>query len=446
MGTIAHFGTDGIRGTANEGLTPLIAYRIGRFIGQYSTDHKNKILIARDTRISGDMLSNSLIAGMLASGCNVFDIGVSTTPSVSFLVENYDFDYGIMISASHNPYYDNGIKIFNKNGEKLENSVEKMIENYIYSDVDNLPFAKNEDLGQVEDASKFKELYIDFLLKNASDLRGLNVLIDCANGSSSVISKKVFKRLGINATYICDKPNGLNINDRCGSTHLNKLVSECKKGQYDLCFAFDGDADRLMCVNGLDGRIIDGDGIIFINALSLKQDNKLRDNKVVITIMSNIGLKKVLTANDVNFLEVAVGDKYVQNALKENHLSLGGEQSGHIIFLDALNTGDGFLTAISLMNIYRHKHDIFLKAIKELVIYPQVLENIIVTNKEAIMSNKGLKEHILEVEKTLDGDGRILVRPSGTEPLIRVMCEAKSIDVCRSVCADIVEYIKDLSF
>lgn len=445
MGTIAHFGTDGIRGTANEGLTPLIAYRIGRFIGQYPTNHKNKIIIARDTRISGDMLSNALISGMLASGCDVFDIGVSTTPSISFLVENYDFNYGIMISASHNPYYDNGIKIFNKKGEKLENSIEKMIENYIYSDEDDLPFAKNEELGRVEDASKFKDLYISFLLTKAKDLSGLKILVDCANGSSSMISKEIFDKLSIKATYICDEPNGLNINDRCGSTHLNQLVNECKKGQYDLCFAFDGDADRLMCLNS-DGRIIDGDGIIFVNALSLKQDGRLRDNKVVITVMSNIGLKKVLVANDVDFLEVAVGDKYVQAALKENHLSLGGEQSGHIIFLDELNTGDGFLTAISLMNIYRYKNDIFLKAIKELVIYPQILENIMVTNKEAIMSNKGLKEHIAKIEKKLDGDGRILVRPSGTEPLIRVMCEAKSIDICRSVCTDIVEYIKDLSF
>lgn len=440
-----HFGTDGIRGVANDELTSELAYRIGRFIGQYPNGKKNKILLARDTRISGEMLSCALTAGILASGSFVYDIEISTTPSISFLVNNYDFDYGIMISASHNPYYDNGIKIFNKNGEKLENSIEKMIESYIYSPYDYLPFATNNDLGRKMDASSLKRLYIDFLLSQARGIKKINILVDCANGSSSNISKEVFSKLGVNATYINDKPNGLNINDRCGSTHLNSLIAECKKGKYDLCFAFDGDADRLMCLNS-NGQIIDGDCTIFLNALSFKKEGHLHDNKVVITVMSNMGLKKALIANGIDILEVAVGDKYVQAALKENKLSLGGEQSGHIIFLDDLNTGDGFLTAIHLMNIYCNDNVLFTKALQELTIYPQLLENITVTNKDAIMTNEGLKQHIINVEKRLDGEGRILVRPSGTEPLIRVMCEAKTIQMCHQICDDIVEYIKELSF
>lgn len=440
-----YFGTDGIRGIANEVLTATIAFKVGRYIAQYPNGKKNKIILARDSRVSGDLLAHSLIAGMLASGGDVYYLDLSTTPSISYLVEAEDFDYGIMISASHNPYYDNGIKIFNKKGEKLENEVEHLIEDYIDSIKDYLPLAKNEDLGKLVDGNYLKEKYLSFLASKARNLDGLNVLFDCANGSASDLGPILFKKLNINATFIHNAPNGLNINDRCGSTHLQDLIEHVKNGHYDIAFAFDGDADRLMCV-AKDGTVVDGDRTIYLNALDMKKNKSLHDNKVVITVMSNLGLKKALQRENIDIIEVGVGDKYVQAALRDKHLSLGGEQSGHVIFLDDLNTGDGMLTAIKIMNIYKNDNQLFNYSLESMKIYPQDLKNIVVTNKEAIMSNNGLKQLIELKEKELDGDGRILVRPSGTEPLIRVMCEAKNKEICKEVCDSIINYIHEISF
>lgn len=440
-----YFGTDGVRGIAGEKLTSTMAYRIGRYIGQYPKGKKNRILIACDTRVSGDMLKCALASGIMASGSDVFLMGVSTTPSISYLVRKKSFDYGIMISASHNPYYDNGIKIFNASGEKLENEIEKLIEVYMDSPVDDLPFKINESIGRMVLAFDLVDEYVDFLAEKAKDLQGLHVIVDGANGSASVVAPKLFSKLGLTVKYINITPNGININDRCGSTHLKQLQNETKKNGFQIGLAFDGDADRLMVVRP-DGQAVDGDAIIYLNALDMQKRGLLRENKVVITVMSNIGLKVALKAAGIGLEEVQVGDKYVQACLKDHHLSLGGEQSGHIIFLDDLNTGDGLLTAIKVMNVLKESGKPLGELLSGLKIYPQMLRNVSVVNKDAVMAHEGLQELIAELSKTLNGNGRILVRASGTEPLVRVMAEAPSQEECERVVSSLVNYISEISY
>ncbi len=438
-----YFGTDGARGLANVELTSKIAYRIGRFIGQYPNGKKNRVLISRDTRLSGDMLLASLVAGITSSGSDVYDEGISTTPSISYLVESQNFDYGIMISASHNPYYDNGIKIFSKIGEKLSSDIEQLIEAYIEDPYDNLPTQSNH-IGHWFHGKELRSDYQRFLLSKTQDYNGLRILIDGANGSASTIVPSLFEKLDVKAEYIHVIPNGVNINDQCGSTHLKSLIKTIQQKEYDIGFAFDGDADRLIVV-APDGTVIDGDSILYICAKYLKEKGLLKNNTIVITVMSNLGLKKALDEAGIRYEITTVGDKYVQAKLKEKGLSLGGEQSGHIIFLDDLNTGDGILTAIKIMNIMTETG----KSIKELVeglhIYPQKLRNVSVRNKEFILSHQGLKQLIHDLEENiLKGNGRILLRASGTESLIRVMCEAESIEICNQICDAIVDYIEDL--
>lgn len=438
-----YFGTDGARGLANTELTSKIAYRIGRFIGQYPSGKKNRILISRDTRLSGDMLLASLVAGITSSGSDVYDEGISTTPSISYLVKNQNFDYGIMISASHNPYYDNGIKIFSNIGEKLSGEIEQLIERYIDQPYDDLPISSNH-IGHWFHGKELRNDYARFLLSKTKDYHGLRILIDGANGSASTIVPSLFEKLHVKAEYIHIVPNGVNINDQCGSTHLKSLINSIRQKEYDIGLAFDGDADRLMVV-APDGSVMDGDSILYICAKYLKEKGELKNNTIVITVMSNLGLKKALDEAGIHYEITTVGDKYVQARLKENDLSLGGEQSGHIIFLDDLNTGDGILTAIKVMNIMTETG----KSLKELAdglhIYPQKLRNVAVRNKEFILSHQGLKQLIKDLEKTvLKGNGRILLRASGTESLIRVMCEAETIDICNQICDSIVDYIEDL--
>ncbi len=440
-----YFGTDGVRGIAGDKLTSTMAYRIGRYLGQYPRGKKNRILIAADTRISGDMLKTALASGIMASGSDVYLMGVSTTPSISYLVREKSFDYGIMISASHNPYYDNGIKIFNSQGEKLENDIEKLIEGYMDSILDDLPYKINESVGRMVLSHQLVDEYVDFLAKKAHDLSGLHVIVDGANGSASVVAPKLFQRLGLTVKYINITPNGVNINDRCGSTHLKQLQTETRKNGFQIGLAFDGDADRLMVVCP-DGQVADGDAIIYLNALDMKKRGLLNDNKVVITVMSNIGLKVALQAAGIALEEVQVGDKYVQACLKEHHLSLGGEQSGHIIFLDDLNTGDGLLTAIKVMNVLKESNRPLSELLSGLKIYPQILKNVSVVNKDAVMAHTGLKELIGELSQKLNGNGRILVRASGTEPLVRVMAEAPSIEECERVVSSLVNYIGEISY
>lgn len=439
-----YFGTDGVRGVAGEFITETLAYKIGRYIGQHPNGHKNKILIARDTRISGQALAESVGAGAVASGSDVYNIGVSTTPSVSYLVRKNKFDYGVMISASHNPYYDNGIKIFNAEGEKLEASIEELIEAYIDSPVDNLPMMKNQNIGRYCSVDDLIPSYIDFICSKASPkVKGMKVYIDCSNGSASAIAPIVLKKLGVEATFVANKPNGININDRCGSTKISNNSEAVIKGNYDVAFAFDGDADRCLGMSN-DGKVVDGDALIYLNAMYLKKLGKLNDNVVVITVMSNLGLKKALAANNVSIHETKVGDKYVQADMKENKLSIGGEQSGHIIFLEDLNTGDGLLTMVHTLNVLAEEGKSLQELIKDLKIYPQSLVNVRVVNKEAILSHQGFKDKIAEIEKSLDGNGRILVRASGTEPLIRVMCEAATQEQCDGITSVLAKFVEDI--
>ena len=438
-----YFGTDGFRGVANKNLTSLLAFKIGRFIGNYG-NKKNKILIARDTRLSGKPLGDALCVGIVSSGSDAYNIGVSTTPSVSYLVRKHNFDFGVMISASHNPYYDNGIKVFNRHGEKLEAEIEDLIEQYMDAQVDTLPLAINENIGTYPKCDELIDEYIDFLVSKANkDLSGIKVLFDCANGSSSALIKRLVSRLGVDATILNNEPNGININDHCGSTHIELLKDHIKDKHYDIAFAFDGDADRCLAMDS-NGNVINGDAIMYLCGLYMKKKGILNKDSIVLTVMSNIGLKIALKENNIGIKEVSVGDKYVQAEMKKNNYSLGGEQSGHIIFLDDMNTGDGLLTMIKILNIIKEENKSVDELIKDLVIYPQMLKNMTVTNKEAILSHVGFQNRIKELESSLKGEGRILVRPSGTEPLIRVMCEAKTIEKCDEICTDLINYISEI--
>lgn len=439
-----YFGTDGVRGRVDEKLTVEMAYRIGRFIGQYPNGKQNRIIISRDTRISGKKLLDALIEGIRLSGGHVYDEGVSTTPSISYIVETKGFDYGIMISASHNPYYDNGIKIFDAKGKKLSSDIEELIEVYMDSPTDHLPKFSGAKLGALIDGSDLREEYVNFLVSKAKfNFANLHILVDCANGSASNIAPQVFKRLGINAEFINNNPNGLNINEKCGSTHLESIIEHSKKGSYDLCFAFDGDADRLLVVK--DGEVIDGDMMIYMTAISKLDREKLDNNAVVITVMSNLGLKLALERHNIQYIEVDVGDKYVQAKLEELDLSLGGEQSGHVIFFHDLNTGDGILTAIKMMTLYVGNGYSFDELKKDLAIFPQVLINVKVNDKKAVLGDEGLLA-LIEKEKALLGkEGRLLVRPSGTEPLVRVMTEARTLEICNGVCGRIKDHIEKLA-
>ncbi len=440
-----YFGTDGARGVAGKQITGKLAYRIGRFIGQYPNGRKNKILIARDTRISGKLLGDAVGVGVVSSGSDVYDIGVSTTPSVSYLVRKHGFDFGVMISASHNPYYDNGIKVFNAEGEKLEAEIEDKIEEYIDNPNDDLPLMTNDQIGRHVPCDELLEEYIDFLIKKADPkVKNLMVYIDCSNGSSSKIAPEVLKRLGVKYTVVAHEPDGLNINDHCGSTKIENNSEAVTKGGYDIAFAFDGDADRCLAMTS-EGKVVDGDQLIYMNALYLRKIGKLSGNTVVMTVMSNLGLKKALESEGLNYHETAVGDKYVQMDMKANHLSIGGEQSGHIIFLDDLNTGDGVLTMIHTLNVVANEGKSLQELVKNLKIYPQSLKNVVVTNKEAVLSNAGFKEKVKELEESLKGNGRILVRPSGTEPKIRVMCEAPTQEQCDEITSVLASYVEDIS-
>ncbi len=439
-----YFGTDGFRGVANITLTSLHAYRIGRFIGQYPLGHKNKILIARDTRLSGHMLSDALISGIISSGGDVINLSVFTTPSISYLVQKNKFDFGVMISASHNPYYDNGIKIFNTYGEKLSENIETLIEQYIDNIDDDLPRAVNENLGKYLSSDGYKLDYLSYLKSKATrDFSSLKILIDCANGSSSEAIPQLVKMLSLNATIINYSPNGVNINDRCGSTHIANLKDKVIEGNFDIAFAFDGDADRCLAINR-NGEIIDGDAIMYLCATNLKKHHLLKDDTIVLTVMSNLGLKIALKKNGISIKEVGVGDKYVQSEMKQNGYVLGGEQSGHIIFLNDLNTGSGLLTMIKVLNIISEENKDITELLKDLKIYPQSLKNIVVTNKEAVLSHQGFNELISQISDELNGEGRILVRASGTEPLIRVMCEAKEQRLCDEICDRLINYVSEM--
>ena len=425
-----YFGTDGFRGEANRTLTAEHAYRIGRFLG-YEFGEGAQVAIGKDTRRSSYMLEYALAAGLAASGADALLLHVTTTPSVSYMVRSEHLDGGVMISASHNPYYDNGIKLLNRNGEKMEEETLLQIEDYLDGTMGELPFARRENIGRTVDFSMGRNRYIGYLISLATrSYKGKKIGLDCANGSAWMIAKSVFDALGAETHVIRNQPDGFNINRGCGSTHMEDLQRLVVEQGLDVGFAFDGDADRCLCVDEK-GQVVDGDKILYIYGRYLKERGKLYGNKIVTTVMSNLGLFKALDRTGIEYEKTAVGDKYVYECMNEHGYRLGGEQSGHIIFKKYATTGDGILTAIKLMEVLLEKKESMSRLAGEVEIYPQMLKNLPVTDKKAVMEDGRVREAVSQAERELGEDGRILVRESGTEPVIRVMAEAQSEEVCR---------------
>jgi phosphoglucosamine mutase len=440
-----YFGTDGFRGEANAALTVEHAYKVGRFLGQYyqREDHDVRVVIGKDTRLSGYMFETALASGLTASGADVYELHVTTTPSVSYLIREEGFDCGIMISASHNPYFDNGIKVINGEGYKLEPEIENQIEQYIDGETEELPLARREKIGRCFDYTKGRDKYIEYLkslVKKRFD--GITIALDLANGSASMIARAIFEDLGAQVIVRNDQPNGTNINRDCGSTHIETLQSLMYDTGADVGFAYDGDADRCLAVDD-DGRIVDGDHILYLCGRYLKEQGRLHKDTVVTTVMSNMGLYKAFDKLGIRYEQTAVGDKYVCENMMQNDYSIGGEQSGHIIFREHAVTGDGILTSLMIMEAYLSYGKPLSMLTKELVIYPQLLVNVKVKDKLAAREDPDVKRAEDEVVTALGNAGRLLLRESGTEPLVRVMVEAESDELCRKNVDHIVQVLKD---
>lgn len=432
------FGTDGIRGVANETLDAKLAYRIGQAAAISLSDDsgtKPTVVIGKDTRISSDMLEGALVAGLTACGCNAIVLGVIPTPAVAFLTVYLHADAGVVISASHNPYEHNGIKMFSSEGFKLNDALEEEIESLILSD-EALPVKTHDGLGRVTDGRHASEYYIRHLASTVSNLSDLRVLIDCANGSASTTAHRLFNRFDLDVTVINDQPDGVNINDGCGSTHLDMLAQRVKQGGYDLGIAFDGDADRCLVVDEK-GNEVDGDKIMAICARDLRQQGKLKNGGFVATVMSNLGLHKYCAENDLKILCAAVGDRNVLELMQKEDMVLGGEQSGHVIFLEHMTTGDGQLAALQFLQILCKSAVRVSKLAGDIARYPQVLLNVKGPHdnaaKKALMESEPVQAAVRKGEEMLAGDGRILVRASGTEALIRVMVEASTQESAQTV-------------
>ena len=417
------FGTDGARGIAGGELTADLAMKIGASAAYVLGESKKiKVIVGMDTRYSGDMLACAVNAGLLSMGADVIFVGVVPTPAVSFLVTHLKADMGVMISASHNPAKYNGIKLFNNKGYKLADEIEEKIEHYILDE--KLPECTN--IGRYERDENLKNKYINFLYTLANDYNGLKVVVDCANGSASATAPTLFEKLNVNAKIIFDSPDGVNINDNCGSTHLDALISKVKEVQADLGIAYDGDGDRCLAVDEK-GELIDGDRIMAVISNYLKEKGKLNKNTLVATVMSNLGLNKYAEANKLNFVQTKVGDRYVLEEMLKNGYNIGGEQSGHIIFLDYNPTGDGILTSLMLIRVMLEKQKSASELCNIIKMYPQVLVNAKVSSekKNLYKEDSEIQGEIEKLEKEFSGNGRVLIRPSGTEPLIRVMIEGE---------------------
>lgn len=438
-----YFGTDGFRGEANVTLTVEHAYKVGRFLGYYyGKDHTANIVIGKDTRRSSYMFEYALAAGVTASGANAYLLHVTTTPSVSYVVRTEDFDCGIMISASHNPYYDNGIKIINAQGHKLEPEVENQIEAYIDGEIGEVPLAAGAQIGRTVDYAMGRNRYIGHLISLATrSFKNKKVGLDCANGSASSIAKSVFDALGAKTFVINAEPDGTNINRDCGSTHIENLQKYVVEHGLDVGFAYDGDADRCLAVDE-NGHLVDGDMIMYVCGRYMKECGKLANNTVVATVMSNIGLFKALDEAGISYEKTAVGDKYVYENMMANGHSLGGEQSGHIIFSQYARTGDGILTSIQLMEVMLEKKMTLSDLTKPVHIYPQLLINVPVSNKTEAKNDPDVLAEVEKCNEELAGNGRLLVRESGTEPLIRVMAEAQSDDLCQQYVNRVIDILK----
>ena len=441
-----YFGTDGFRGEANKTLTVEHAYQVGRFLGWYYRSQNNrkcKVVIGKDTRRSSYMFEYSLVAGLTASGADVYLLHVTTTPSVSYVVRTEDFDCGIMISASHNPYYDNGIKLLNDKGEKMDEETSLKIEDYIDGKTGEIPFATGEEIGCTIDYAAGRNRYIGYLISLATrSYKGMKVGLDCANGSAWMIAKSVFDALGAKTYVINAQPDGININTNCGSTHIEVLQNYVKENHLDVGFAYDGDADRCIAVDE-NGNVIDGDAILYIYGCYMKERGKLINNTVVTTIMSNFGLYKAFDAAGIDYEKTDVGDKYVYENMMANGHRLGGEQSGHIIFSKYASTGDGILTSIKMMEVILERKTSLSKLAAPLKIYPQVLKNIRVNSKPEAQNDPDVQAVVAKAARELGDNGRILVRESGTEPVIRVMVEAESVETCENYVNAVLQVIKD---
>ena len=441
-----YFGTDGFRGEANVTLTVEDAYKVGRFLGWYygqkTKADRCRVVIGKDTRRSSYMFEYSLVSGLTASGADVYLLHVTTTPSVSYVVRTEEFDCGIMISASHNPYYDNGIKVINGRGEKLEEETIEKIESYLDGEMGEIPFAKRDAIGRTVDYAAGRNRYIGYLISLATrSFKKMRVGLDCANGSASAIAKNVFDALGAETHVINNTPDGLNINTNCGSTHIEGLQKYVLENHLDVGFAYDGDADRCLAVDS-EGKLVDGDKILYVCGKYMKEQGTLVNNTVVTTVMSNFGLYKAFEREDISYEKTAVGDKYVYENMSQNGHCLGGEQSGHIIFSKHATTGDGILTSLKLMEVILEKKETLAKLADEVQIYPQVLKNVRVKDKEAAQADRDVQAEVQKVSDALGDTGRILVRPSGTEPLIRVMVEAPTDEICGKYVAQVVEMIE----
>ena len=441
-----YFGTDGFRGEANVTLTVEDAYKVGRFLGWYygqkTKADRCRVVIGKDTRRSSYMFEYSLVSGLTASGADVYLLHVTTTPSVSYVVRTEEFDCGIMISASHNPYYDNGIKVINGRGEKLEEETIEKIESYLDGEMGEIPFAKRDAIGRTIDYAAGRNRYIGYLISLATrSFKNMRVGLDCANGSASAIAKNVFDALGAETHVINNTPDGLNINTNCGSTHIGGLQKYVVENHLDVGFAYDGDADRCLAVDS-EGKLVDGDKILYVCGKYMKEQGTLVNNTVVTTVMSNFGLYKAFEREGISYEKTAVGDKYVYENMSQNGHCLGGEQSGHIIFSKHATTGDGILTSLKLMEVILEKKETLAKLADEVQIYPQVLKNVRVKDKEAAQADRDVQAEVQKVSDALGDTGRILVRPSGTEPLIRVMVEAPTDEICGKYVAQVVEMIE----
>lgn len=438
-----YFGTDGFRGEANVNLTVEHAYKIGRYLGwHFGQGKKARVVIGKDTRRSSYMFEDALSAGLTASGADVYLLHVTTTPSVSYVTRTEGFDCGIMISASHNIFYDNGIKLINSKGHKMEAEVEDNIEAYIDGETGEIPYAHREEIGRTVDYAAGRNRYIGHLIAMATrSFKDKKIGLDCSNGSASSIAKSVFDALGAKTYVINSEPDGTNINRECGSTHIHVLQTYVKENNLDVGFAYDGDADRCLAVDEY-GNLIDGDLILYICGKYLKEQGRLNDDTIVTTIMSNLGLYKACDKVGIKYEKTAVGDKYVYENMLQNNYSLGGEQSGHIIFSKYATTGDGILTSLLLMEVMLEKKQTLAKLAEDVTIYPQLLKNVKVVDKKTARENPAVQTAIAKVTEALGDDGRILVRESGTEPVLRVMVEASSDELCLQYVDEVISVIR----
>ena len=447
-----YFGTDGFRGEANVNLTVEHAYKVGRFIGWYygknhtDDEERAKIVIGKDTRLSSYMFEYALSAGITASGADACLMHVTTTPSVAYIAKIDEFDCGIMISASHNPYYDNGIKLINSQGEKMDDDTIALIEDYLDGNTPELPLATKDKIGKTVDYVAGRNRYIGYLISlGLYSFKGMKVALDCANGSAWNIAKSVFDALGAKTYVINADPNGTNINDNAGSTHIEGLAKYVVENGMDVGFAYDGDADRCLCVDEK-GEICDGDKIMYIYARYLKEHGELVNNTVVATVMSNCGLFKALDELGIEYAQTAVGDKNVHDYMSAHNNCIGGEQSGHIIFSQYASTGDGILTSLKVMEVIKAKKTTLSKLAEPCVLYPQKLVNVRVSDKKAVMNDEDVLSALNKAESKLCGNGRMLLRKSGTEPVIRVMTEAETLELCDECNQQVVDVIKSKGY